>query len=137
MFYTSVSVYQMLATNHSFFIIGKFYSSYAASLTCCLNGVTNNNFVMQAQAAAAMGMTAKSAGRNIDAKSLTHLVKSLLNGLSGRTWNGKESLLTALSDIVSAAAETLKSDQSELSTQDIVSACLREAKKQSMHYKVS
>lgn len=92
--------------------------------------------ILQAQAAAAMGTTAKSAGANMDKKSLIHLLRLLLSGLSGRTWNGKECLLSALSDIVSTSAEKIKADQSEISINDIVSSCLREAKKEHLHYKV-
>lgn len=68
--------------------------------------------------------------------SLIHLLKSVLSGLSGRTWNGKEALLSALSDVVSSSAENIKSNQSEVSIDDIVSASLKEARKESLHYKV-
>lgn len=43
----------------------------------------------QAQAAAAMGTIAKSAGSNMNSDLLDKLLVALLSGLSGRTWQGK------------------------------------------------
>ena len=44
---------------------------------------------LQAQAAAAMGTIAKSAGSNMNSDLLDKLLVALLSGLSGRTWQGK------------------------------------------------
>ncbi|XP_067931568.1 proteasome adapter and scaffold protein ECM29-like [Watersipora subatra] len=94
----------------------------------------SSSWLMKAQAAAAMGTIAKSAGDNMDGKHLSTLVSALLSGLAGRTWQGKEVLLTALSDVVRTCHSSILS--SEINVDDIIKCCIREANKESIKYKI-
>lgn len=57
------------------------------------------SWTMKAQAANAVGVVAQKLGSTMDKKHLEALISILLNGLSGRTWNGKNKLLLALASI--------------------------------------
>ena len=48
----------------------------------------------------------------------------------------QESLLTALSDVVKTCTAALKSEDSTVKPAEIVKCCLREARKESLAYKV-
>ena len=48
----------------------------------------------------------------------------------------QESLLTALSDVVKTCTAALKSEDSTVKPAEIVKCCLREARKESLGYKV-
>lgn len=59
------------------------------------------SWTMKAQAANAVAFVASKLGSTMDAKHTKNLLQILLNGLSGRTWNGKDKLLKAMASICS------------------------------------
>lgn len=54
------------------------------------------SWTTKVQAANAVHTIALKSGHNIDIEARNTLLKILINGLRGRTWNGKERLLNAL-----------------------------------------
>lgn len=56
---------------------------------------------MKAQAANSVSTIANKLGTTMDAKHRNNLVSILVNGLTGRTWSGKDKLLNALASICS------------------------------------
>jgi len=54
------------------------------------------SWTTKVQAANAVHTVALKSGHNIDTEDRSMLLKILINGLRGRTWNGKERLLNAL-----------------------------------------
>lgn len=59
------------------------------------------SWTMKAQAASAVAFVASKLGSTMDVKHTKNLLQILLNGLSGRTWNGKDKLLKAMASICS------------------------------------
>lgn len=72
----------------------------------------------------------------MDAKHQNSLIKILLTGLSGRTWNGKHKLIQALSSICKSCKDSLTGDNSEINPNDIVEAVLKECRKDEIGYKI-
>jgi proteasome component ECM29 len=71
----------------------------------------------------------------MDAKHRNALINILLNGLSGRTWNGKDKLLKALASICSSCKDSLKEDQS-VNVNLIIEAVIKESRKDEIGYKI-
>lgn len=72
----------------------------------------------------------------MDAKHRNNLIQILIAGLSGRTWNGKDKLLKALSSICSNCKRSLLEDQT-LDPNTIVDAVLKESRKDEVQYKIA
>ncbi|KAF5273782.1 hypothetical protein FQA39_LY00897 [Lamprigera yunnana] len=89
---------------------------------------------MKAQAANAISTVAVKLGASIDHQNRHMLIGILLNGLSGRTWNGKDKLLKALVSICSGSKDTLKEDK-ETDLNNLVEIVLRECRKEEVVYK--
>lgn len=64
--------------------------------------ITSPSWKLKAQAAAAIGSMANSLKGLLDPAQRVALLRILLDGLSGRTWEGKEHLLLALASLVTA-----------------------------------
>ncbi|KAK5644780.1 hypothetical protein RI129_006080 [Pyrocoelia pectoralis] len=89
---------------------------------------------MKAQAATAISTVAVKLGTSLEAKERNALIQILLNGLNGRTWNGKEKLLNALASICSGCKDSLKEDK-EVDLNNIIDIVLRECRKEKIVYK--
>lgn len=93
--------------------------------------ITSSSWKLKAQSAAAIGSMAASLKGNLNPVQRNKLLRILLDGLSGRTWEGKEHLLHALASICNGL-----NDQDLGSVKDeIVSAVLKEAKKEALPYR--
>ena len=99
---------------------------------------------VKAQSARAIGTVAQKLGEKIPPKEQKVLFALLLNGLAGRTWNGKEDLLVALSDVCKHGSASIKhcladnSEQDMNITEDILVQCLlKECQKERMSYKIA
>nr|CAH7763652.1 unnamed protein product [Callosobruchus chinensis] len=92
------------------------------------------SWTMKAQAANAVSTIANKLGSSLDAKHRNSLIRILITGLSGRTWNGKDKLLKALSSICYHCKDAIKKDQ-EIDTSTIIDAVLKESKKEENVYK--
>ncbi|XP_053887475.1 proteasome adapter and scaffold protein ECM29 isoform X2 [Malaclemys terrapin pileata] len=96
----------------------------------------SQSWKMKAQGAAAMASIAKQTGSLVPPH-LGMVVGALLQGLSGRTWAGKEELLKAIASVVSAcSAELQKSVPNQPSVNDVVQAVLKECRKENLKYKM-
>ncbi|KAF5283686.1 hypothetical protein FQR65_LT13757 [Abscondita terminalis] len=91
---------------------------------------------MKAQAANAISTVAIKLGATIEVKHRNMLLHILLNGLSGRTWNGKDKLLNALASICSGGKDSLKEGK-DVDLNNIVETVLRECRKEEILYKTS
>ncbi|KAG8455024.1 hypothetical protein GDO86_001298 [Hymenochirus boettgeri] len=93
---------------------------------------------MKAQGAAAMASIAKQQTGSLVPPHLGMVLSALLQGLSGRTWAGKEELLKAIGTVVSTCSEQLQiSVPEQPSIDEIVQAVLKECRKENVKYKMS
>ncbi|XP_053558665.1 proteasome adapter and scaffold protein ECM29 [Bombina bombina] len=93
---------------------------------------------MKAQGAAAMASIAKQQTGSLVPPHLGMVLGSLLRGLPGRTWSGKDELLKAIGTVVSACSEQLKnSTPDQPSIDEVVQAVLKECRKENVKYKIS
>lgn len=69
-------------------------------ITTTLNtALESSSWTTKAQAANAVSTVATKLGAGIDEEARNSLLNILVNGLQGRTWNGKERLLNALATL--------------------------------------
>jgi hypothetical protein len=61
--------------------------------------ITSQSWATKAQAAAAMSSVASTLQDRLGPPHLGHLLQTLLAGLSGRTWTGKEALIQAIDTV--------------------------------------
>nr|XP_054507571.1 proteasome adapter and scaffold protein ECM29 isoform X7 [Agelaius phoeniceus] len=96
----------------------------------------SQSWKMKAQGAAAMASIAKQT-TSLVPPHLGMVLSALLQGLPGRTWNGKEELLKAIASVVSAcSAELQKSVPGQPTIPDVVQALLKECRKENLKYKM-
>ncbi|KYM93818.1 Proteasome-associated protein ECM29 like protein [Cyphomyrmex costatus] len=91
------------------------------------------SWTTKVQAANAVHTIASKSGHNIGTEDRNTLLKILINGLHGRTWNGKERLLNALAMLACNSKEALNADTVLLDT--IVVTLYRESKKENAEYR--
>ncbi|CAL1546641.1 unnamed protein product [Lymnaea stagnalis] len=96
---------------------------------------------VKAQAAKAMATVAQKLGGQLGQPCLGRILSALLEGLSGRTWEGKEAVLKAVCTVcTSCRAEILKCNlqtANELSIEQILTVVLRECGKEQPVYKMA
>ncbi|XP_012878678.1 PREDICTED: proteasome-associated protein ECM29 homolog [Dipodomys ordii] len=96
----------------------------------------SQSWKMKAQGAIAMASIAKQTSSLVPPY-LGMILSALLQGLSGRTWAGKEELLKAIACVVTAcSAELEKSVPSQPSINEILQAVLKECCKENLKYKI-
>ena len=102
--------------------------------------IESTQWKMKAQAARAMGTIASKLGNSLPMKDQGRLLTILINALSGRTWDGKEAILTALADVCSHSPETvhclMEDKVNGLSIEILMTCLLKECKKEKMSYKL-
>ncbi|XP_069812868.1 proteasome adapter and scaffold protein ECM29-like, partial [Dendropsophus ebraccatus] len=92
---------------------------------------------MKAQGAAAMASIAKQQTGSLVPPHLGMVISTLLQGLPGRTWTGKEELLKAIGTVVSSCSEQLKEPAPlQPSIDTIIQAILKECRKENIKYKI-
>ncbi|KRT79156.1 HEAT domain-containing protein [Oryctes borbonicus] len=94
------------------------------------------SWTMKAQAASAISTVATKLGSTMDVKHQNSLIKILMAGLGGRTWNGKHKLIQALASICKNCKDSLKNDNSEIDLNELVEAVLKECRKEEISYKI-
>ncbi|XP_014217029.1 proteasome-associated protein ECM29 homolog [Copidosoma floridanum] len=105
-----------------------------AAITSMLRqALESSSWKTKAQAANAVSSLATKLGSTIDEDARNLLLNILVNGLQGRTWNGKEKLLVALSTLSCNSKEALRKDPNLRDT--IVEALLKESKKEGIEYR--
>nr|XP_034996453.1 proteasome adapter and scaffold protein ECM29 isoform X2 [Zootoca vivipara] len=96
----------------------------------------SQSWKMKAQGAASMASIAKQTGSLVPPH-LGMVLSALVQGLSGRTWAGKEELLKATASVVcSCSTELQKSLPNQPSIDDILQALLKECRKENLRYKI-
>lgn len=76
---------------------------YSSDIVAYLEkAITSSSWKLKAQSAAAIGSMAASLKGSINPAQRSALLRILLDGLSGRTWEGKEHLLHALASLCAA-----------------------------------
>ncbi|XP_012151377.1 proteasome adapter and scaffold protein ECM29 isoform X2 [Megachile rotundata] len=91
------------------------------------------SWITKAQAANAINTLAQKLGNDLDATVRDTLLKVLIDGLRGRTWDGKERLLHALATLTCNSKQGLK-ENAEISA-DIVQVLYKETKKEALEYR--
>ncbi|XP_053711143.1 proteasome adapter and scaffold protein ECM29-like [Synchiropus splendidus] len=97
----------------------------------------SQSWKMKAQGAAAMATVAKEQTGTLVAPHLGLVLTALMQGLSGRTWAGKEELLKAIGSVVSkCSSELQKPCAGQPTVSEVVEVVLKECRKESLVYKV-
>uniref|UniRef100_T1J5P2 TOG domain-containing protein n=1 Tax=Strigamia maritima TaxID=126957 RepID=T1J5P2_STRMM len=94
---------------------------------------------LKAQGALALQTVATKLGSSLDANQVDIILKSLVNGLIGRTWTGKQFVLKALEAVCVNCKDILKaSGKNEgLKLEEVVETLLKECHKENLVYKQS
>lgn len=102
--------------------------------------LNSNNWALKAQAGRGLAKLAQKLGTSMTEPVVISLVTLLTGGLAGRTWEGKEALVTALSDVAVHSKEHLETlkhpDTGENLLDQVVTVLSREAAKEKMEYKI-
>ncbi|XP_015114658.1 proteasome adapter and scaffold protein ECM29 [Diachasma alloeum] len=103
-------------------------------ITSKLNSALESaSWTTKAQAANAVSTVATKVGSSMDENSRNGLLKILVNGLQGRTWNGKERLVHALATLACNSKEALSKDPELILT--ITEALYKESRKENLEYR--
>uniref|UniRef100_A0A665TL13 Ecm29 proteasome adaptor and scaffold n=1 Tax=Echeneis naucrates TaxID=173247 RepID=A0A665TL13_ECHNA len=98
----------------------------------------SQSWKMKAQGAAAMATVAKEQTGSLVAPHLGLVLTALMQGLSGRTWAGKEELLKAIGSVVcKCCAEIQKPCAGQPTISEILEVVLKECRKESLVYKIA
>ncbi|KAM7008757.1 proteasome adapter and scaffold protein ECM29 [Tautogolabrus adspersus] len=98
----------------------------------------SQSWKMKAQGAAAMATVAKEQTGSLVAPHLGMVLTALIQGLSGRTWAGKEELLKAIGSVVSkCSAELQKPCSGQPTISEVLEVVLKECRKESLVYKMA
>lgn len=107
-------------------------STYIEDICSFLSVVLqSSSWNMKAQAAKSIQTIASKLGTSLAKDKCEFLISLLVNGLSGRTWDGKEHLLTALATLCKSA-EYIKGTEA---AENVVKVLLRECSKENISYK--
>ncbi|KAJ8667078.1 hypothetical protein QAD02_008740 [Eretmocerus hayati] len=103
-------------------------------ITIYLNtALESASWTTKAQAANAVSTVATKLGSTIDEDARNSLLNILVNGLQGRTWNGKYRLLEALATLASNSKESVNTNAKLKET--IIETLYRESKKENVEYR--
>ncbi|XP_033222326.1 proteasome adapter and scaffold protein ECM29 [Belonocnema kinseyi] len=91
------------------------------------------SWTTKAQAANAVSTVATKLGPSIENSARETLLNILTNGLTGRTWNGKERLLNALASLACNSKEALRKDTKL--AEEVVGILYKESKKEALEYR--
>lgn len=95
----------------------------------CRAGLDGQSWPVKAQAAAALGRAAAALGSALAGPQLDAMLEALLTGLPGRTWDGKQALLAALTDVCQNCAAALPEPV------PVADAVLRESRREQAPYR--
>ncbi|KAF0037480.1 hypothetical protein F2P81_010354 [Scophthalmus maximus] len=107
-------------------------------ITITQKALQSQSWKMKAQGAAAMATVAKEQMGSLVAPHLGLVLTALMQGLSGRTWAGKEELLKAIGSVVSkCSAELQKPWAGQPTISEVLEVVLKECRKESLVYKMA
>ncbi|KAM7419137.1 hypothetical protein PAMA_016317 [Pampus argenteus] len=98
----------------------------------------SQSWKMKAQGAGAMATVAKEQTGSLVAPHLGLVLTALMQGLTGRTWAGKEELLKAIGSVVSkCSAELQKPCTGQPTISEVLEVVLKECRKENLVYKMA
>ncbi|KAG7460501.1 proteasome adapter and scaffold ECM29 [Solea senegalensis] len=107
-------------------------------ITITQKALQSQSWKMKAQGAAAMATVAKEQMGSLVAPHLGLVLTALMQGLSGRTWAGKEELLKAIGSVVSkCSGELQKPCSGQPTISEVLEVVLKECRKESPVYKMA
>ncbi|XP_032418373.1 proteasome adapter and scaffold protein ECM29 [Xiphophorus hellerii] len=107
-------------------------------ITITQKALQSQSWKMKAQGAAAMATVAKEQTGSLVAPHLGLVLTALMQGLSGRTWAGKEELLKAIGSVVSkCSAELQKPCSGQPSIPEVLDVVFKECRKENLVYKMA
>lgn len=107
-------------------------------ITITQKALQSQSWKMKAQGAAAMATVAKEQTGSLVAPHLGLVLTALMQGLSGRTWAGKEELLKAIGSVVSkCSAELQKPCSGQPSIPEVLDVVFKECRKENLVYKIA
>ncbi|XP_072239435.1 proteasome adapter and scaffold protein ECM29 [Leuresthes tenuis] len=107
-------------------------------ITITQKALQSQSWKMKAQGAAAMATVAKEQTGSLVAPHLGLVLTALMQGLSGRTWAGKEELLKAIGSVVSKCSTELQKPCSGQPTiPEVLEVVLKECRKENLAYKIA
>ncbi|XP_019955953.2 proteasome adapter and scaffold protein ECM29 [Paralichthys olivaceus] len=107
-------------------------------ITITQKALQSQSWKMKAQGAAAMATVAKEQMGSLVAPHLGLVLTALMQGLTGRTWAGKEELLKAIGSVVSkCSAELQKPWPGQPTVPEVLEVVLKECRKESLVYKMA
>lgn len=102
--------------------------------------IDSQQWKVKAQTARAISTIAKKLGSSLPQEQTQEFLLLLMNALSGRTWDGKETLLVALADVCEKNSEAVKAifddPSNEITGDNLIGCILRECKKDKVSYKI-
>ncbi|KAM6939676.1 proteasome adapter and scaffold protein ECM29 [Xenentodon cancila] len=114
----------------------RLYMTELISIT--QKALQSQSWKMKAQGAAAMATVAKEQTGSLVAPHLGLVLTALMQGLSGRTWAGKEELLKAIGSVVSkCSAELQKPCSGQPTIPEVLEVVLKECRKENLVYKTA
>ncbi|XP_035992752.1 proteasome adapter and scaffold protein ECM29 [Fundulus heteroclitus] len=114
----------------------RLYMTELISIT--QKALQSQSWKMKAQGAAAMATVAKEQTGSLVAPHLGLVLTALMQGLSGRTWAGKEELLKAIGSVVSkCSAELRKPCSGQPTVPEVLDVVLKECRKENLLYKMA
>ncbi|RWS16185.1 proteasome-associated protein ECM29-like protein [Dinothrombium tinctorium] len=113
----------------------KLYSKEILELVS--RGFESQLWLVKQQAAKCLTSALEKMGKTSESELINHLLQLLTNSLGGRTWQGKESILTALKTLLIEHKEILKKllKNNDINLENIIDIMLRECKKENIDYK--
>ncbi|KAM9769134.1 proteasome adapter and scaffold protein ECM29 [Menidia menidia] len=114
----------------------RLYMTELISIT--QKALQSQSWKMKAQGAAAMATVAKEQTGSLVAPHLGLVLTALMQGLSGRTWAGKEELLKAIGSVVSkCSSELQKPCGGQPTVPEVLDVVLKECRKENLTYKIA
>ena len=94
-------------------------------------------FPYDIQAARCMQTLANKSRGNLTQPHLGDLLSVLVTGLAGRTWNGKDTLLQAISSVCVTCRSVITDSANNLDIDTVLTSVYRECKKENLTYKMA
>lgn len=115
----------------------RLYLDEIVSITC--PALTSHSWTTKAQAAVTISAIAQKLGSSLSQPYLGKLLSSLVSGLVGRTWTGKEALLSALSCVCIKCRKSMEesSPRVDPDIEKVLDSVFKECRKDNPTYKMA
>ncbi|CAH3027447.1 unnamed protein product [Porites evermanni] len=115
----------------------RLYSDEIVSITC--SALTSQSWTTKAQAAVTISAIALKLGNSLSQPYLGQLLGALVSGLAGRTWTGKESLLSAVSCVCIKCRKPMEESSPKVDPDisKVLDSIYKECRKENPTYKMA